>query len=315
VQLGTIWVGIDVCKQRLDVAIRPIGEVLSVANDETGVKHLTKVLRKWSPQLIVLEATGGYERGATSSLMKAGLAVAVVNPRQVRSFARALGKLAKTDPIDANILAHFAEAVQPPVRPVVDQQQEEIGQLVARRRQLVEMMVAERNRRVSASGSVQRDIDATLRFLQTRLDKVNNEMRALISKHPEWSLKAKILNTVPGVGSVLISSMIADLPELGSLNHKQVAALVGVAPFNNDSGGLKGRRRIWGGRSHLRSLVYMSVISGIRCNEKIQAFYRRLVAAGKAPKVAIVACMRKLLVILNAMLRTEQEWRSATPSL
>jgi transposase len=295
--MGTIWVGIDVCKPRLDVAIRPSGEVLSVANDEAGVKQLTKVLRKWLPQLIVLEATGGYERAAASSLMKAGLAVAVVNPQQVRSFARAVGKLAKTDPIDANILAHFGEAVQPPVRPVADQHQEQIGQLVTRRRQLVEMMVAERNRQVSSSGSVQRDVDATLRFLQTRLEKIDKEIQALTSEHPEWRLKAELLDTVPGVGSVFISSMIADLPELGSLNRKQVAALVGVAPFNNDSGSWKGRRRIWGGRSHLRSLLYMCVISGIRCNQKIQAFYRRLLAAGKPPKVAIVACMRKLLFL------------------
>jgi transposase len=313
--MGTIWVSIDVCKRRLDVAIRPLGEVLSVTNDETGVKKLTTALRKWSPQLIVLEATGGHEYAAASSLMKAGLPVAVVNPRQVRSFARAIGKLAKTDPIDANILAHFGEAVRPPVRPVADQQLEEIGQLVTRRRQLVEMMVAERNRRVSSSGSVQRDVDATLRFLQTRLDKIDEEIKARISKHPEWSLKADLLDTVPGVGSVLISSIIADLPELGSLNRKQLAALVGVAPFNNDSGPSKGRRRIWGGRSHLRSLLYMCVVSGIRCNEKIQTFYRHLLAAGKPPKVAIVACMRKLLVILNAMLHSQQPWRSEIPSL
>ena len=313
--MNTIWVGIDVCKQRLDVALRPVGEVFSLANDESGVKRLVKELRKWSPQLIVLEATGGHEQSAAYGLTKAGLPVAVVNRRQVRSFAHAVGRLAKTDPIDAAILAHFGEAVQPSVRPVADQQLQEISQLVSRRRQLVEMMVAERNRRVSSSGLVQRDVDATLRFLESRLAKIDEEIQALISSHPEWKLKAKLLDTVPGVGSVLISSILAGLPELGSLNRKQIAALVGVAPYNNDSGFSKGPRRIWGGRSHLRCLLYMSVVSGIRCNQKIQAFYRHLLKAGKPSKVAIVACMRKLLVILNAMLRSKQVWRSAVSSV
>ena len=308
------WVGIDVCKRRLDVAVRPSGELLSFANDETGVKQLTKLLRKLSPQLVVLEATGGHEYAASYALMQAGLRVAVVNPRQVRSFARAVGKLAKTDPIDAQILAHFAEAVQPPVRLIADQQLTEIGQLVTRRRQLVEMMIAEQNRRGAASGLVQRDIAATLRFFETRLDKVEEELQTLIRQHPEWSQKAELLDTVPGVGPVLISSLLADLPELGNLNRKQVAALVGVAPFNNDSGASKGRRRIWGGRSHVRSLLYMGVLSGIRCNPVIQVFSRHLLKAGKPARVAMVACMRKLLVILNAMLRSQQPWCSDSAS-
>jgi transposase len=304
------WVGIDVSKRRLDVAIRPAGEMLSFENDEAGVKQLIKALRKWSPQLTVLEATGGHEYTAAYALMKAGLPVAVVNPRQVRNFAKAVGKLAKTDPIDARILAHFGEAVQPPVRPIAGQQLEEIGQLVTRRRQLVEMMVAERNRRVSLTGFVQRDVDATIRFLRGRLNKIDEEIKASITKHPEWKRKSELLSSVPGVGPVLVSSIVAELPELGSLNRKQVAALVGVAPFNNDSGQSKGRRRIWGGRSHLRSLLYMSVVSGLRCNETIQAFYKHLLAAGKPPKVALVACMRKLIVILNAILESQEAWRS-----
>jgi transposase len=312
--MNTTWVGIDVCKRRLDVALRPSGELLSFVNDETGVKPITRHLRKLSPQLIVLEATGGHEYAVSYALMKAGLPVAVVNPRQVRSFARAVGKLAKTDLIDAQILAHFGEAVQPPVRLIADQQLTEIGQLVTRRRQLVEMMVAEQNRQAAASGLVQRDIAATLRFLQMRLDKVEKELQTLIRQHPEWSRKAELLDTVPGVGPVLISSLLADLPELGSLNRKQVAALVGVAPFNNDRGASKGRRRIWGGRGHVRSLLYMCVLSGLRYNPVIQTFYRHLLKAGKPTKVAMVACMRKLLVLLNAMLRSQQAWRSESAS-
>jgi transposase len=259
---------------------------------------------------LVLEATGGYEWAVAMSLKKAGLAVAVVNPRQVRSFARALGKLAKTDPIDAKLLAHFGEAVRPEAKPSPDQSSIELNQLVARRRQLVEMLVAERNRRLSASGAVQRDIEAILRFLEARLAKIDNEIQTMMDEHLEWSRKAQLLDTVPGVGSVLISTLLADLPELGSLTGKQAAALVGVAPFNNDSGTCRGRRRIWGGRSYLRSLLYMSVVSGLRWNYKIRDFYQHLLAAGKAPKVAIVACMRKLIIILNAMLHSQQAWQA-----
>src|SRR3954447_10928296 len=313
--MSAIWVGIDVSKRCLDIAIRPAGETLSIDNDETGIKKLTTTLAKWSPQLIVLEATGGHEYAAAYALMKAGLPVAVVNPRQVRDFARAVGKLAKTDPIDAKILAHFGEAVQPPARPVPDQQLEEIGHLVTRHRQLIEMIVAERNRRMSCMGAARRDIDATIRFLRGRLDKIDEQMKTRIAKHPEWNAKAELLDSVPGVGPVLISSIVAELPELGTLNRKQIAALVGVAPFNNDSGQWRGRRRIWGGRGHLRSLLYMSVVAGIRFNATIRQFYKRLTAGGKAPKVALVACMRKLLVILNAMLKSQQPWRPAATSV
>lgn len=232
----------------------------------------------------------------------------------MRSFARAVGKLAKTDPINAKILAHFAEAVQPPVRLRADQQLTAIGQLVTRRRQRVEMMVAEQKRRAAASVLVQRDIAATLGFLQARLDRSNEELQGLIRQHAEWSRKAERLDTVPGVGPVLISSLLADLPALGSLNRKQVAALVGVAPLNNDRGASKGRRRIWGGRSQVRSLLYRCVLSGIRCNPVIQNFYRHLLKAGKPTRVALVACMRKLLVMLHAMRRSQQAWRSVPAS-
>ena len=200
--MSAIWVGIDVSKQRLDVAIRPAVDELTIGNDEAGIKTLTKVLGKWSPQLIVMEATGGHEYASAYSLMKAGLAVAVVNPRQVRDFARAVGKLAKTDPFDAIILAHFGEAVQPPARPIADQKLEEIGYLVTRHRQLIEMIVAEGNRRMSLRGTAQHDVDVTIRFLRDRLGKVDEQMKALIAKHPDWKAKAELLDSVPGVGPV-----------------------------------------------------------------------------------------------------------------
>lgn len=309
--MATVWVGVDVSKQSLDVAVRPTGDVLRIENDEQGIKKLIKHVAKWAPQLIVMEATGGHEYASACSLRKAGFPIAVVNPRQVRDFARAVGKLAKTDPIDAKILAHFAEAVQPPVRALPDQQLEEIGHLVTRHRQLIEMIVAEQNRRMSMLGSARRDVDDTIRFLRNRLNKIDEKMKALIAKHPEWSAKEELLKSVPGVGPVLISSIVAELPELGTLNRKQIAALVGLAPFNNDSGQSRGRRRIWGGRAHLRSLLYMSVVAGIRFNLKIRAFYKHLTAGGKAPKVALVAC---LLIILNAMMKSQEPWRPTAAS-
>jgi transposase len=308
--MGELWVGIDVSKRRLDVAIRPDGKMLICDNDAAAIKELARMLALQSPRLIVMEATGGHEYAAAVILTKAGLPVAVANPRQVRAFARAKGRLAKTDPIDAETLAHFGEAMEPPVRAVRDQQLEEIGHLVTRHRQLIEMLVAERNRRLSCVGTAQRDVDATIRFLEGRLDKVDRQIKALIAEHPDWRSKAELLDSVPGVGPVLISSLVAELPELGTLNRKQIAALVGVAPFNNDSGQSRGRRRIWGGRSHLRAVLYMSAVSGVRFNATIRGFYKHLRERGKAPKVALVACMRKLLVILNAILKTQQPWRS-----
>jgi transposase len=255
-----VWVGVDVSKQSLDVAVRPGDESWSEQNSQAGIKILTRRLKKLAPQRIVLEATGGYEYELALRLSKAKLPVAVVNPRQVRNFARAVGKLAKTDPIDAKILSHFAEAVKPPCRLVKDSKLDEVDQLVTRHRQLVEMIVAERNRRMSLRGEAQNDIDVTIRFLQGRLQKVDERLKTLIDKNPEWNRKAALLKSVPAVGPVLISSLIAELPELGTINRKQIASLVGVAPFNNDSGKSRGRRHIWGGRAHLRALLYMAVL-------------------------------------------------------
>lgn len=263
----------------------------------------------------MLEATGGYEYELALRLSKAGLAVAVVNPRQVRDFARAVGRLAKTDPIDARILAHFAEAVKPPCRTVKDPQLDELDQLVTRHRQLVEMIVAERNRRMSLRGDAQNDVDVTVRFLKSRLKQVDDKLKTLISKNPAWSRKAELLDSVPGVGPVLISSLIAELPELGTMNRKEIASLVGVAPFNNDSGKSRGKRHIWGGRAHLRALLYMSVVAGLRLNPTVRGLYQHLRGAGKPAKVALVACMRKLLVQLNAMVKSSQTWNAHLPSL
>jgi transposase len=308
--MNEVWVGVDVSKHRLDVAVRPGDESWSQQNSQAGIKTLTRRLKKLSPQRIVLEATGGYEYELALRLSKAGLPVAVVNPRQVRDFARAVGKLAKTDPIDAKILSHFAEAVKPTCRPVKDPKLDELDQLVTRHRQLVEMIVAERNRRMSLRGDAQNDIDVTIRFLQGRLKQVDERLKMLIDKDPEWNRRAELLNTVPGVGPVLISSLIAELPELGTINRKQIASLVGVAPFNNDSGKSRGRRHIWGGRAHLRALLYMAIIAGLRFNPTIRAFYQHLRQAGKPAKVALVACMRKLLTQLNAMAKASQTWEA-----
>jgi transposase len=308
--MNEVWVGVDVSKQRLDVAVRPGDESWSQQNSQAGIKTLTRRLKKLSPQRIVLEATGGYEYELALRLSKAGLPVAVVNPRQVRDFARAVGKLAKTDPIDAKILSHFAEAVKPTCRPVKDPKLDELDQLVTRHRQLVEMIVAERNRRMSLRGDAQNDIDVTIRFLQGRLKQVDERLKMLIDKDPEWNRRAELLNSVPGVGPVLISSLIAELPELGTINRKQIASLVGVAPFNNDSGKSRGRRHIWGGRAHLRALLYMEVIAGLRFHPTIRAFYQHLRQAGKPAKVALVACMRKLLTQLNAMAKASQTWEA-----
>ncbi len=306
--MNEVWVGVDVSKEGLDVAVRPGGEAWSAKNAAAGIKALINKLKNLTPKLIVLEATGGYEYELALRLSKAGLPVAVVNPRQVRDFARAVGKLAKTDPIDAKILAHFAEAVKPPCRLVKDQKLNELDQLVTRHRQLVEMIVAERNRRLSLRGDAQNDIDVTVRFLRGRLKQVDQRLKTLIENNPEWNQKAELLNSVPGVGPVLISSMIAELPELGTMNRKQIASLLGVAPFNNDSGKSRGKRHVWGGRAHLRALLYMSVVAGLRFNATIRGFYQHLRQAGKPAKVALVACMRKLLVQLNAMVKSSQTW-------
>lgn len=307
-EVGSIFVGIDVSKARLDMAMRPLGESDSFSNDEAGIKVLVKRLGQMQPALIVLEATGGIERQVTGALASAELPVVVVNPRQVRDFAKATGQLAKTDAIDAGVLARFAEAVRPAVRPLPDEVSLELRALIARRRQIIEMIVAEHNRLNGASKGVKKRIDAHIRWLESELERVDQDLDQRIRQSPIWQEKEDLLKSAPGIGPVTSRSLIADLPELGQLNRKQIAALVGIAPLNRDSGTLRGRRGIWGGRAGVRAALYMATLAASRRNAVIKAFYTRLRKAGKPAKVALIACMRKLLTILNAMIKHKTYW-------
>lgn len=305
---SSIFIGIDVSKARLDVAIRPSGEGESVANDKTGIKALVKHLGEIQPALIVLEATGGVERQLTCALASAELPVVVVNPRQVRDFAKATGQLAKTDAIYAVVLARFAETVRPVLRPLPDEVTLELRALIARRRQITEMMVAERNRLRGASQSVTKRIDAHIRWLEAELQRADKDLDQSIRQSPIWQENEDLLRSVPSIGPVISRTLLAELPELGQLNRKQIAALVGIAPLNWDSGTWRGRRAIWGGRASVRAVLYMAALVASRHNTVMRVFYKRLRDAGKAPKVALVACMRKLLTILNAMIKHKTRW-------
>jgi len=303
-----IFVGIDVSKARLDVAMRPTGERESVANDKAGIKALVKRLAEIQPAWIVLEATGGLERQVTYALVSADLPVVVVNPRQVRDFAKATGQLAKTDTIDALVLAHFAQAVRPALRPLPDAVTLEFRALIARRRQITEMIVAERNRLGTASKAVRKRIEAHILWLEAELDRAEKDLDQSIRQSPIWQENQDLLRSVPGIGPVISRTLLAELPELGKLNRQQIAALVGIAPLNRDSGTFKGRRGIWGGRATVRAALYMAALVASRRNAVIRTFYKRLRNGGKAPKVALVACMRKLLTILNAMIKHKTRW-------
>ncbi len=303
-----LFIGIDVAKDVLDVAVRPTGDAWQVTNDEAGINALVERLKTLRPTLIVLEATARLHVAAVASVAAAGLPIQAVNPRQVRDFGKATGKMAKTDAIDARILAHFADAVRPAIRPLPDTQTQALSMLLARRRQLVEMMTAERNRRSGVSPSIRAEIDEHLTWLKTRLDQADRELVRLLRGSPMWRERDDLMEGVPGVGPILTATLLADLPELGTLSHKQIAALVGIAPLNRDSGRQRGKRVIWGGRSAVRAVLYMATVSATRFNPVIQAFYQRLVASGKLRKVAIVACMHKLLTILNAMVRSNTPW-------
>jgi len=303
-----VFVGIDVSKERLDVARRPSGDGWAVANDDPGIAALVDRLRELPPALIVLEATGGLELAVTGALAAADLPVVVVNPRQVRDFAKATGRLAKTDTLDAAVLAQFAEAVRPARRPLRDADTQALGALLARRRQLVEMRTAEQNRLGSAPRRVRVEIQAHITWLNRRLARVDADLDQAIRSSPLWRAKDDLLRSTPGVGPVLATTLLADLPELGTLTRQRIAALVGVAPLNRDSGTLRGRRTVWGGRAQVRAVLYMSTLVAVRYNPVLQAFYLRLREAGKAPKVALTACMRKLLTILNAMVKHRTPW-------
>ena len=304
------YVGVDVSKRRLDVALLPTGESFVVANDEEGLEELLGRLEDLHPILVVLEASGGLERPVAAALAAAGIAVAVLNPRQTRDFARATGKLAKTDALDAKVLARFAEAVRPAPRTLPDAEAREFQAILARRRQLIQMMTAEKNRLGAASSkAVAKRIEAHIRWLEKELSRTDRDLDKAIENSPTFKENEALLKSVPGVGPVLCRTILAELPEVGSLAPRELSALVGVAPLNRDSGTMRGRRSVWGGRARVREALYMGALIASRHNPIIRAFYERLVASGKPKKVALVACMRKLLVILNAVMRDRTPWR------
>jgi transposase len=310
-----VFVGVDVSKAELVTALRPSEEAWTVSNDEGGIQELMRRLRLHRPTLVVIEATGGYERGVVAALASAGVPLVVANPRQVRDFARSTGQLAKTDRIDARILALFAERVRPDPRPLPDEATRTLDALLTRRRQILEMITAERNRLEHAVPAVRRDLVQHIRWLERRLRDVDHDLDRTVQSSPVWRAKDDLLRSIPGVGPVTSRTLIGDLPELGTINRKQIAALVGVAPLARDSGTLKGKRLVWGGRAPVRAALYMAALVASRCNPAIKAFYQRLVAAGKPKKVALTACMRKLLTILNAMLKTNTAWRTVSHPL
>ena len=311
-----IYVGIDVAKAQVDVAIRPSDDRWEISHDDAGVRQLVSRLKVLEPVMVLLEASGSLELPLVAALAAEAVPVVVVNPRQVRDFARATGRLAKTDSLDAAVLAHFAEVVRPPVRPLRDAETQALNSLAARRHQVMTMLVSEKNRLSSAATvAVRPRIEAHIAWLERELDDLDEGLRGTLLQSPVWREKDDLLRTVPGVGKQLSLTLLAYLPELGALDRRQVAALVGVAPFNRDSGTLRGKRTVWGGRVRVRSALYMGALVASRYNPVIRDFYQRLLAAGKPKKLALTACMRKLLVILNSMLKHRSPWRDPSPQV
>lgn len=310
--MDMITVGIDVSKDRLDVAVRPSGEVFAIERKAAGLDELIVRLRELGPQLVALEATGGYETVAAAALASASLPVVVVNPAQVRAFAKALGQRAKTDPIDAAVIAHFAEATKPEVRPLPDEATQLLADLVARRRQIVEMIVAERQReKRMMRRHLKTSIARLIKTLEKELSSLDGDIDDAVRGSPAWREKEDLLASVPGVGPVIARTMIAELPELGTLTRRQIAALAGLAPFTRQSGQWRGKSFIAGGRTAVRTALFMGAIVAMRFNPVLKAFFDRLVAAGKPKMVALIAVARKLLTILNAMVRDNKRWQNA----
>ena len=303
-----IYVGIDVSKDTLDVAVHGDKQHWSFPNNETGITKAVSKFKELSPELVVLEATGGFEVFLATELVVAKIPTAVVNPRQIRDFAKSVGMLAKTDILDARIIARFAATVQPNPHPMPDIEAQELGALTARRRQIINMITAEKNRLSTAGETVKPGISAHINWLEKELSEINRNIKQKVKDSPIWREKDELLQSVPGVGPNLSATILAELPELGTLNRKQIAALVGVAPLNRDSGTLRGKRTTWGGRATVRTALYMATLVATRCNPVIRHFYERLREAGKAAKVALTACMRKLLTVLNAMLKYHTSW-------
>jgi len=309
--MDTIVVGVDVSKDRLDVHVRPAGTVLSYSRDAAGIEALIGVLVAVPPQLIAVEATGGFETVVVASLAAAGLPVVVVNPAQVRAFATAIGRRAKTDPIDAAVIAHFAEATRPQVRPLPDAATQALADLVTRRRQIIQMIVAEGQREKRASPRARKSITRLLKTLRAELSDLNAEIDETVRGSPLWREKEDLLASVPGVGPVTVRTMLAELPELGSLDRRKIAALVGLAPFTRQSGKWRGKSFIGGGRASVRAILFMAAMTAMRRNPTLRAFHHRLRAAGKPKMVALIAVARKLLTILNAILRDKTKWQTA----
>jgi len=303
-----VFIGIDIAKHYCDLAVIPDGTQKRFMNDEEGQQAILAFILLLKPARIVIEASGGYEMWVARALAEGRLPVVAVNPRQVRDFARATGRLAKTDTIDAGILAQFAKAIQPDIRPLPEKEAEALRALVARRRQLIQMLTMEKNRLEKSPSAGSEDIRNHIYYLTEALEKIDKDISRNIRKGPLWKEKETILTSTPGSGPVISCTLVAALPELGTLNRKAIAALVGLAPFNRDSGAYRGRRTIWGGRSHVRAALYMGTVSAIKFNPAIRSFYKRLVDAGKAKKLAITACMRKLLTILNTMMKNKATW-------
>ena len=305
-----LFVGIDVSKDRLDVGLSDRKETWQVTNDENGFRELIDRVRPLHPTMIVMEASGGYETDVFTTLTIEGFQAAIVNPRHIRSFAAAKGFLAKTDRLDAKVIADFAQAIPVRPQPLPDAQLETLRSLVVRRSQLLGMLVSEKNRLELAPVVVRKDIKAHVAWLEKKLSALRKELSETIRSTPAWHEKDSLLQSVPGVGPATSQMLLCELPELGNLDRRKIAALVGIAPFNRDSGRvLRGKRHVWGGRSRVRAALYMSALTACRCNPVIRSYYSKLIAAGKAPKTALVACMRKLLVILNAMVKSQSPWR------
>ena len=305
-----IYIGVDVSKDCLDIAVHPHQPAKSFRNDETGINEAVSHLKGLDPTLVVMEATGGLETALAAALGASSIPVAVVNPRQVRDYAKSTGKLAKTDAIDAQVMADFAADIHPEPRPLADSQTQELKDMLTRRSQLIEMITAENNRLNRARPPVSDHIEAHIAWLEKELNEMDSNLRRFIKVSSIWREKDNLLRSVPGVGPILSSTLLAELPELGILNRKQIAALAGVAPFNRDSGKFRGKRTVWGGRTKVRAVLYMATLVATRHNVVVQRFYHRLIAAGKAKKAAITACMRKLLTMLNAMMKHRTPWHN-----
>jgi transposase len=314
----TCWIGIDVSKAELDVAVRPSGTRWQVHHDIAGIDALVERCQALAPERIVLEATGGFEMGVAAALGAKQLPVVIVNPRQVRDFARATGQLAKTDRLDAQVLAHFGEAIQPEVRPLPDATTRALSALVGRRRQLQEMLIAEQHRLMTAAVQdapqpLREQLGEHIEWLRRQVRQVDDDLNQQIRSSPLWRERENLLRTIAGIGPIVSATLLSHLPELGQLDRKAIAKLVGVAPLNHDSGTTRGVRHIWGGRAPVRAVLYMAALVATRCNPQIRTFYQRLLAAGKPRKLALVACMRKLLLICNAVLRSHTCWSPVTP--